>query len=242
MARLYRLTILFAILFAVFFILPAFLSNPLGLYPLMEVADAFDLLTPLVLIPVYWLLLELRPETPPSRGENLAFLVLAALWVEGQGMHLAANSIGHLLKTMMGTDAYTLTDFYDEMLSHYLWHFGVIALSALLLYRQWRHPFAQDSPSVGGGTLALGIIASVVYGLAFFLIATEGRTVPMSFPFAILSTLFGLIWGRSSFRKQPLLLFLTVGYLVAVLFLAGWGIYGRGTWPEPKKVLDSWMA
>jgi hypothetical protein len=235
MARLYRLTLLFAVLFVAFFVAPAYLGAPFGPYPLMKTADAFDLLTPLVLIPVYWLLLELRPETPPSRGENLAFLVLAVLWVAGQGMHLAANSIGHLLTGMESSEAYTLTAFYDEALSHYLWHFGVIALSALLLYRQWQHPFTGESLSVKGGSLLLGIVASIVYGFAFFLIVIEGATLPMGFPFAALVALFGLIRGRSRFRSQPLHLFFTLAYLVALLFLVGWGIYWGG-WPEFSEV------
>ncbi len=56
-------------------------------------------------------------------------------------MHLAANSISHLMEEMKHSDAYTLTHFYDEVLSHSLWHVGIVGLSALLLYRQWRNPF-----------------------------------------------------------------------------------------------------
>jgi hypothetical protein len=121
------------------------------------------------------------------------------------------------------------------VLSHYLWHFGVIALSALLLYRQWRHPFTAESPSGRVGSLWVGIVAGVVHGFAFFIIAIEGATLPMGFPFAVLAALFGLIWGRKKLKEQPLLTFFTVAYLVALLFIVGWGIYWGG-WPEFSEV------
>lgn len=230
MARLYRLTLLFAVLFTILLVGPAFLGSPFGPYPLMETGNVLDLLAPLILIPLYWLLLELRPEEPPTRGKNLVFLVLAAFWVMGQGMHLAANSIGHLLAGLEGADVYKLTTFYDEVLSHYLWHFGVVALSVLLLYRQSRRPFGGERRG-----LALGIIAGILHGFAFFLIVNEGATLPMGFPFAVLATLFGLVRGRNRLREEPLLLFLTVAYLVATLFFVGWGIYWGG-WPEFSEV------
>lgn len=222
MSRLYRLTLVFAVLFTVLLMGPAFLGGPFGPYPLMTVGEVLDLLTPLILIPLYWLLMELTPETPPSRGQNLLFLVLAVLWVDGHGMHLAANSIGHLLKDLAGSDVYTLTDFYDEVLSHYLWHFSVVALAVLLLYRQWRQPFSGESKG-----LALGIIAGIIYGFVYFTIIVEAQTAPLGVPFALLVPLFALVWGRKEFKRQPLLVFITIACLVALGFFVGWAICWR---------------
>ena len=51
-----------------------------------------DLLTPLVIMPLAWWILD---GTGGLHGRALvAFLVIAALWVEAQGIHLAANAIG----------------------------------------------------------------------------------------------------------------------------------------------------
>ena len=222
MSRLYRLLLIFAVLFTVLFMGPAFLSGAFGPYPLMKLGDVLDLLTPLILIPLYWLLLELSPEKPPSRGENLVFLVLAALWVEGQGMHLAANSIGHLLKDVIGSDVYTLTDFYDEVLSHYLWHLGVVALSVLLLYRQWRHPFSGANRG-----LVLGIVAGILYGFVYFTLIVEAQTAPLGVPFAVLVPIVALVWGRKEFKRQPVLVFFTIATLIALGFFVGWAIYWR---------------
>jgi hypothetical protein len=222
MIRLNRLLLIFAVLFTVLLMGPAFISSSFGLYPLMRLGEILDLLTPLILIPIYWLLLELRPETPPSRWQNLVFLLLAVLWVEGHGMHLAANSIGHLLKALVGTDAHALTEFYDEVLSHYLWHIAVVALALLLLYRQWRYPFATGSQGV-----VLGILAGILYGFVYFTIIVEARTAPLGVPFAFLVPLFAMIWGRKEFNRQPVLLFFTVSCLVALGFFVGWAIYWR---------------
>jgi uncharacterized membrane protein len=161
-----------------------------------------------------------RDEMPAPRAV-IAFLVLSALWVEGQGMHLAANSIGHLLKDLKSTEAYTLTYFYDEVLSHYLWHSGVIALSALLIWRQWQNPFALES------SLRSFIIAAFIYGMTFFITTIEAGTVPIGLPFAIVIAIIGLL-RRKDLARQPLTAFFVlrissrsfvcrVGYLLAGL-------------------------
>jgi hypothetical protein len=222
-SRLNRLTLAFSVAFAAFFMVPPFLSGQFGPYPLMKLADVFDLLTPLVLIPLYWLLYQVGQDKKPSLRESLAFVVLAALWVMGHGMHLAANSIGHLLREMTGTNAYVLTYFYDETLGHILWHSGVMALSALLLIRQWQNPFSGERASLG-----LLLPAGIIHGLTFFVIVVEGGTALLAIPFGLIVILAILIWGRGKLREQPLLLFFLISYAVAMLFMAGWGIYWRG--------------
>ena len=129
MKKLSFLILIFAVLFAVFFLLLIFFRIPFALYPLMSYQDAIDLLTPLVLIPIYWLLFRSCAEGEASRAAEIAFMILAALWVLGQGMHLAANSVNNLVENLaknlqidiIGTDIHTLIYFYDEKLSHYLW-------------------------------------------------------------------------------------------------------------------------
>ncbi len=223
MTRLSRLILLFSLAFAVLFIAPAFLGQQSGLYPLMKMGDVVDIFTPLVLLPLYWLLYRMGQEDRLGVGESLAFVVLGALWVEGQGMHLSANSIGHWLKEMEGSHAYALTNFYDEVLSHYIWHLGIVGLSALLLLRQWRNP-------VSGGRLPLGIviIAGIVHGLTFFLIVIEAGTAPLGIPFVIIVTLLGLIWGREKLRHQPVTAFFVIAYAVALSFFVGWAVYWGG--------------
>ncbi len=230
MKRLPVFILVFAVAFTVLFMAPPFLTGQFGLYPLMKVGDLSDIFTPLILIPLYWRLFRLETDKSPGFKENLVFLLVAALWVEGQGMHLAANSIGHLLKGTEGSDFYQLAYFYDEVLSHYLWHFGIAGLAALVIYRQWRNPFAEGQP-----VSWLTILAGVIHGFTFFVIVVEGTTTPLGVPFAVLLTLFGLIWGRKKFRRQPLLLFFFITGAVATLLFVVWGIYWHGL-PEFSKV------
>jgi len=222
-SRLNRLILVFSVAFAVFFMVPPFLSSQFGPYPLIKLGDVLDLLTPLILIPLYWLLYRVGQDKKRSFAEGVAFMVLAALWVQGQSMHLAANSIGHLLREMTSSDAYVLTYFYDETLGHILWHSAVMGLSAFLLVRQWQNPFSGERPSLG-----LLLPAGLIHGLTFFVIVVEGGTALLGIPFAIIVILAGLIWGRDKLREQPLLLFFLISYVVAMLFFAGWGLYWGG--------------
>ncbi len=221
--RLSRLILVFSLLSMVFFLGPALLSQQFGPYPLMRNGDVFDLLTPLVLIPLYWLLFQIRRDLTPAQREIMAFLILAVLWVMGQGMHLAANSISHLMEDMKLSDAYTLTHFYDETLSHYLWHVGIVGLSALLLYRQWRNPFSGKPTTMG-----LTTVAGAIYGATFFGVIVEAGTAPLGIPFVVLVGLFGLAAGRQRWRCQPLLAFFLVSSLVSLVLFAAWAIYWGG--------------
>ena len=138
-------------------------------------------------------------------------------------MHLAANSISHLMEEMKHSDAYMLTHFYDETLSHYLWHVGIVGLSALLLYRQWRNPFPGT-----GATMRLTSAAGAIYGATFFGVIVEAGTAPLGIPFAVLVGIFGLAAGRRQWKSQPILTFFLVRSLVSLVLFAAWAIYWGG--------------
>jgi hypothetical protein len=237
MRRLSLLTLVFALLFTVFFLLLILFRVPFLLYPLMSYQDAIDLLTPLVLIPLYWILFR-SAASESHRAEELAFLVLASVWVLGHGMHLAANSIDNLTEALARkqvvditkTDIYALTYFYDERLSHYVWHLGILGLAALLIYHEWRWP--AGITTVWWST----VLAGLVHGVTFSLVVLEGQTVPLGFPFALLIVLVTVVRGRQRLGRQPLLAFFFVAFLVASLLLTGWGLYWGG-FPQPLDVL-----
>lgn len=83
----------------------------------MSYQDAIDTLTPLVLIPIYWQLYKNVTYNSSTKASEVSFIVLAALWAAGQGMHLSANSIdnliGNLAKNQVvdvsATDIFSLT-------------------------------------------------------------------------------------------------------------------------------------
>jgi hypothetical protein len=228
MKKISYLTLVFSILSLVFFILLVFLRIPFPPYPLMSYQDIFDIFTPLVLIPIYWALFKYPGESTPA--EETVFMVLGAFWVSGQGMHLAANSINNLIGAVAdsgvldvtGSDVYSLTYFYDEILSHYLWHIGVVGLAILLIYREWLKPTSQKT------AWWLILIGGMLYGFTLFSIFLEGQTIALGIPFVYLFVLFTLIWGRKKLNSQPILAFLFISCLVAALFFTGWGLYWGG--------------
>ena len=230
MKQLSLLTLVFAVLSLVFFLLLIFFRIPLPPYPLMSYQDVLDILTPVVLIPVYWLLFKYAGGEGSKLWEEIAFMVLAALWVEGQGMHLAANSIDNLIEGLasrqvidiLQTDIYQLTYFFDEHLSHYLWHIGVVGLAALLIYRDWRRP---DSIATQWWA---AILAGLIYGFTLFCIFLEGQTVVLGLPFVVIITLLGLIWGRRHLTHKPVLAFFFISCLIAAVLFGGWGLYWGG--------------
>ncbi len=227
MARVTRLTLIFAVVYVIFVVVPAFLSRPFTLYPLQSTGDVLDVVTPLVLIPLYWVLFRLDGRKPFTTREMILFLVFAALWAEGQGMHLSSNSIGHLVETGVQSQGATLTHFYDEILSHYLWHMGVVGLTVLLLIRQWQNPFVGSlSP------LREEAIAALLYGVTFFITFTEAGTAPLGLPFTLIVTIFGFTVGRRQLRQQPVLAFFTLAQMIALALFVIWFVVNGFRLPQ----------
>jgi hypothetical protein len=224
------LTLIFAVISLIFFILLIFLRTPFPPYPLMSFQDALDLLFPLVILPIYWLMFISASHQPIKLSEAIVFVILAGIWVDGHGMHLSSNSINNLIGSLSNqavidvtkTDIYQLTYFYDEHLSHFIWHFGVIGLAALILYREWRQP--ASLPPLWWTT----ILAGIIYGFTLFAIFIEGGTVILGLPFTGLVTLIVLVLGRQKLVDHPLLAFFFVACAFAFVLFVGWGSYWGG--------------
>lgn len=227
MKRLSLLLLLFAILSLTFFLLLVFLRTPFKAYPLMSWQDTLDVLTPLVLIPLYWLMYRGVTSGRQSLAAEVVFMIFAAFWAMGQGMHLSANSINNLIGylardgvvNVKPTDLYTLTYFYDEYLGHYLWHIGVAGLTALLIYESWKQPAEEKT------NWWLVVPAGIIYGFTCFCFFLEGNTLMLGLPFVIVVSLLVLIRGRKKLAQQPLLAFFFVTSLVAFVLFAGWWLY-----------------
>lgn len=239
MKRLSLLTLIFATLSVVFFLLLIFLRIPFPVYPLMSYQDAIDILTPVVLIPIYWVMFKAVARGRAGLPDELAFMVMSAFWAAGQGMHLSANSLNNLMGSpssnqvtdVIGTDIRGLTYFYDEHLSHYLWHIGVLGLAALLIYEGWRQPAEEKTD------WRMIVPSGLLYGFTYFCIFLEGQTLPIGLPFAILVTLLMLMWGRKKLAQQPVLAFFFVTCLLASVLYIGWGVYWRG-FPQIMEALQ----
>ena len=223
------LILLFALAFALLILGPPLLGQPFPGYPLMDWADVLDIVTPLVLMPLYWVLFTDAGRVYRTLPLALAFVILAALWTEGQGMHLSANSIGNLFGGGT-TEVHTLIHVYDELLSHYLWHLGIIGLSILLLVVPYGDPAFASA-------LRWGIIipSALLYGFTYFAAINEGGTVPLGLPAAVVIVVWLLVRKRNDIRAQNLVAFFFLAYVVALLLLAVW--FARwGGFPEFSEV------
>lgn len=221
----------FAILSLIFLTLLYYIKDPFPYYPLISNQDVFDLLTPLLLIPVYGILFWLASAEKPRLAEWLVFLALVAFWVEGQAIHLAANSISNLMESfaksglfsLEGNDLYTLTYFLDEHLGHILWHAAIFGLAGLLVYHEWGSPAGEATswwPT---------IVSGVIYGFTLFVMTVEGQTPLMALLFSIGIVLFAVIWGRGKIKQRPVLaFFLSSGVVTLILYgvwLLMWGSF-----------------
>jgi hypothetical protein len=219
----------FAFSFAFFILVPPLLSQPFPPYPSIHWADVVDLFTSLLLIPLYWLLFTDSGRSARSRAATIVFLILAAVWVEGQAMHLAANSINNFLPAG-ASNVHELVHFYDEVLSHYLWHGAIIALSIQLLVLAMRSQGPQARP--GWGWV---VPAGLLYGITCFLAFIEGATVPLGLPAVVLLIVGLVVLLRDRIRTDNLVAFFFIGYAVALILLAAWGIAWKG-FPELTEV------
>jgi hypothetical protein len=228
MRRLSVLILVFSVLFFIFFIALVFLRLPFKLYPLMSWQDVIDVFTPLVLIPLYFLLYRIDSKIPFGFSGLILYIVFAVFWVAGHGMHLSANSINNLLAQngMETGNIYRLTYFLDEYLSHYIWHIGIVGLSALLIHRQWRNPCLE-----GKAMLWPIILGGLIYGFSYFLIVMEGNTAPLGVTFPILATLFIVIWARKGLGQQPIVTFFLISYALSILLFLIWGMMWGGLPP-----------
>jgi hypothetical protein len=206
----------------------------------MSLGDLVEAATPLAVIPLYWRLFREAGRggrggagargTSDAGGADIAlFIALAALWAQGSGMHVAANAIGHHARGLAGGHLPAAIHFYDEVLSHWIWHVAVVGLSALLMWRDGRAAaLAAHAPSPDDGAprspLAAHIAAGVLHGFSFFVIVVEGGPAPLGVPFAAAAAVTGLARSRRAPASRPILAFFAVSYLVALVFFAAWGI------------------
>jgi len=214
-----RYALAFAVVLAIFILGPPFLPGTFGPYPQLRWGDVLDLATPIVVLPAAWLLFTDAGAERPSRIEALLFVALAAVWAEGQGMHLAANAIGHLVGDGTG-DLQTLTHDLDEVLSHVIWHAALIGLSALIVWRALSHPPTERHWSAR--SLIALTLAPLLFGFTFFAMVVEGATAIIGLPGAAVVAAVGVLSSGRRIVDRPAVALFAIGYLVALALCVAW--------------------
>ncbi len=232
--RLPAALLAYSIALAAFLIVPPYLKASVGPPQAFTLQEAADLLTPLVVIPLAWLVFDLSGGL--GRRGLVAFLVLGALWVEGQGIHLAANAIGDAFSHAAAEAFYQtvpgeLDLWLDETLSHWMWHGAWVGLSVLILAAATRG--ASGTPRRASAT---AVAAGLIYGATFFLVTVEGATTLLGIPASLLALAWCLVAARRGLVRQPVITFFLVSAIVTLIGYVAWGALNDWTLPEFSKV------
>ena len=167
------------------------LTAPLGELGDVQAADLLDLLLPYAVVAAAGVALLAVPRTAQVVG--VAGLLL---YVQGHGIHLAANSIA---ERQPSDTAF----FWDELAGHAIWYAGLyLVLAALLVGR------AVTTPP---GPVRL--VLSVAVGVTFATNALGGHAVPL----AVVALL--LLGGLAARRREGLAVDLLVAAVVGLLTL-----------------------
>jgi nitrate reductase NapE component len=199
---------------------PPLLSGEFGPYTLIRNGDVLDLVSPIVALPVAWLLLREASGSRTLGWSAVAFMALGAMWFQGQGMHLAANAIGHLVDESQAGSLATLVHDLDEVLSHYVWHAALICLSLLVVVEACR--LAPVPSPVSRSALAFTGGAALLYGFTYFVMVVEGATGLLGVPAAVLVAGGGLLGTGRSILRRPIVAAFVGAYGLSLLLFFVW--------------------
>lgn len=118
--------------------------------------------------------------------------------------------------------------FYDEVLSHYMWTFGILILSSVLMYRQYRNPIADQ------GSLVSWFLISLPYAFTLFCFSIEGQAAPLKLPYAAGVVVVTLML-RKQIRTLPVVAFFLFAHAILLVLALVWAMYWGGL-PEFSKV------
>jgi hypothetical protein len=194
-----RALLAFAAAVFVFHHLPSFAGEGAG--------DWIDLLTPFAVIGTAAIVI--------GRGASTLVLVVAVigavLYVDGHGIHLAANAIGH--EELTG-EAKDVTHFWDEDWGHFEWHLGWFVLIASLCLAD-RKRLIRIRPWEA-------VVSAVLLGWTFFTSTVEGG----SWWLELIAAAVFVPWALKV--RSPILVTAAAGFALAALMIGIWAIWHAG--------------
>jgi hypothetical protein len=140
------------------------------------------------------------------------------LYVDGHGIHLAANSIGH---EKLAGEAERVRHFWDESFSHHEWHLGWILLLAAICLAERLSRRPRERPR----SLAVAAVTAILLGFTLFTSTVEGATWWL----ALAGTALFAVWAWK--EPRPLLVTCAAGFGLAAVLIAAYAIWQVGV-PE----------
>jgi hypothetical protein len=189
----------FAAVFLLFHHVPSFAGETAG--------DWIDLVTPFAVVAASAFLLGRQ-----APGYALAVALLGAvLYVDGHGIHLAANSIGH--EELTG-EAEDVTHFWDETWGHLEWHLGWFVLIAAFCLAERARPVRVSTRLAVPSALALGwtLFTSTVEGGTWWL---ELAATAVFVPWALVA-------------RRPLVSAFAAAFGLCALMIGIWALWQGG--------------
>ncbi|MFX1536770.1 MAG: hypothetical protein ACFFDI_21340 [Promethearchaeota archaeon] len=158
---------------------------------------------------------------------------LFILFIEGYGIHFAANEI-HMNEGYQFTTT-SLTYFYDELFGHWLSYFSVLGIMLCIVALQFRHP---QEELLENQEILLLLVSSVFLALIVAYALIEGQTPFIAFtalPIFVIIIL-GIIYKLNyNPRTLPIVVFFIIMAVCAILFVLVYGIIFPG-WPQPSEL------
>jgi hypothetical protein len=189
-----RALLAFAVAVFVFHHLPSLAGETAG--------DWIDLLTPFAVIGAAAFVI--------GRGPGTLALVVAVvgavLYVDGHGIHLAANSIGQ--EELTG-DAKDVTHFWDEEWGHFEWHLGLFVLIGAFCLARRERPW-------------LPALCAVLLAWTFFTNTVEGGTWWL----VLVATAVFVPWAIAA--RRPIVVTAAAAFGLATLLIGIWAVWHQG--------------
>jgi hypothetical protein len=205
----------------------------------IRVGDLMDLLlTPWIGVGVFALLYVFIPKaSESSTGHRNLYRVLfwtfSVLYVEGHGMHLAANSIGNNVATNTDPRLAHSIFLFDEPIGHLLWLGGAIGLALAAVAYQTSYTTREH---LTRRQIWLLLVCGMLYGASFALTIIEGQSALWAAPLilgAVVAMVYRWVRGQSEISRRPTWTFFLPGFAVLLITLGLWFV-GFGGFVEPS--------
>ena len=169
---------------------------------------------------------------------KILIIISIFFYVEGHGMHFAANSIHNLIenKELDNNDYYEHTEFIDEILSHKFIFLGLFGFILCGIFLQLSHPYENKISKFDKFLL---FIIGFIYGSALSLLLIEGHSIEFIFCgfSSLLIYLDYLIKMKNiQINCYPFLYFILITSIFALIIAVIWGTAFNG-FTEPSKYL-----
>lgn len=230
----------FAVALTGFLLFPPFLGDQVGSVPGFTGQEAADLFTPLVAMPLLVLAVELTGRA--STRSRVLLVAFVALWVAGQGIHLVGNAIGDMFEAGVERDTFyetavgSLDRWFDEVLSHWIWHVAWVGLLGMLLLTGARG--ARETRPARLGTTAIAAVAGVLHGFTWFVVTDEGETWALAIPATIVILLGALLLRGRDGTGRVVTTFVIVGAALTLALYGAWIVIDG--WP-PQSIMH-WLG